>query len=222
MNKAIAPSVYIAICILNTPIHAKDDNLIKTKCYKTEDPIGEVCLFEDRKAVSTNKEKYQERCEETAKLSIKNLSQPELRVTNSTGTESDRIKVPYLATLNLINLRVTDKKTFYTSYENSACSIFSGSVNMPFWVTSGKINYFKIDNTEKRLMSTLRKSWSAVNDGFLEAVSDLSGSNSDWKTSYIRHQYINGTWIATKKVIPEMTDFEAPVNEKVFPPRAKQ
>ena len=56
MNKAIAISVYIVLCILNTPTHAKDDNLIKTKCYKTEDPIGEVCLFEDRKAVSTNKE----------------------------------------------------------------------------------------------------------------------------------------------------------------------
>ena len=48
------------LLLLSATCYAKDDNLIKTKCYKTEDPVGEVCLFEDRKAVSTNKEKYQE------------------------------------------------------------------------------------------------------------------------------------------------------------------
>ena len=137
--------------------HAKDDSLIKTKCYKTDDSIGEVCLFEDRKAVSTNKEKYQETCVDTAKPPLKNLAQPELRVTNSTGTESDRIKVPYLSSLNLINLRVADKKTFYTSHESSACSIFSGSVNIPFWVLSGKINYFKVDNKEKKFFIYIKE-----------------------------------------------------------------
>ena len=224
MNKAIAISVYIVLCILNTPTHAKDDNLIKTKCYKTEDPIGEVCLFEDRKAVSTNKEKYQQTCEEDAKLSIKTISQPELRVTNSTGTESDRVKIEYLSELNLVKLRVASKKTFFTSYKNTYCGVSRGSVNTPFWVSDGKINYIKVDNNEKIFMSTLKKWWSAVNDGFLEAVSEPFKKEEDvaWKTSYTRYQYLNGVWIIRKKVTPEVTEFEEPPNEKNFPSRAEQ
>jgi hypothetical protein len=224
MNKAIAISVYIAICILNTPTHAKDDNLIKTKCYKTEDPVGEVCLFEDRKAVSTNKEKYQQTCEDAAKLSIKTISQPELRVTDSNGTESNRVKIEYLSELNLVKLRVAGKKTFYTSYENTYCGVSRGSENTPFWVSDGKINYLKIDNKEKSFMSTLMKSWSAVNDGFLEAVSEpfKKGEDVAWKTSYTRYQYLNRVWVIRKKVTPEMTQFEELPNEKDFPARAKQ
>ena len=224
MKKTIILSVSLALCIVNTPTYAKDDNLIKTKCYKTEDPVGEVCLFEDRKAVSTNKAKYQQTCVEDAKLSIKTISQPELRVTDSNGKESNRVKIEYLSELNLVKLRVADKKTFYTSYENSACSVWSGSVNTPFWVSDGKINYLKIDNKEKSFMYTLRKSWSAVSDGFLEAVSEPSAKEDDveWKTSYIRYQFLNGVWIIRKKVTPAMTEFEELPNEKDFPARVKQ
>ena len=211
------------LLLLSATCYAKDDNLIKTKCYKTEDPVGEVCLFEDRKAVSTNKEKYQDTCEESAKLSIKTISQPELRVTDLNGTESNRVKVEYLSELNLVKLRVAGKKTFYTSYENSACSVWRGSVNTPFWVSDGKINYLKVDNKEKNFMYTLRKSWFAVSDGFLEAVSEPFAKEDDvqWKTSYIRYQYSNGVWIIRRKVIPEMTEFEELPNEKDFPARAK-
>ena len=213
------------LLLLSATCYAKEDNLIKTKCYKTEDPVGEVCLFEDRKAVSTNKEKYQETCEDSAKLSIKTLSQPELRVTDSNGTESDRAKIQYLSELNLVKLRVADKKTFFTSYKNSACSVWRGSIHTPFWVADGKINYLNIDNKNKFFMNTLRKTWSPVIDGFLEVNSELANKEGiPWETSFIRYQNISGKWISTKRTIPEMTEIEndEPLNEKNFPPRVKQ
>ena len=213
------------LLLLSATCYAKDDNLIKTKCYKTEDPVGEVCLFEDRKAVSTNKEKYQETCEEPAKLSIKTITQPELRVTDSNGTESDRTKIQYLSELNLVKMRVADKKTFYTSYKNSACSVWRGSIHTPFWVADGKIIYLNIDNKNKFFMNTLRKTWSPVYDGFLEVASELSKTEGiPWETSFIRYQNISGKWISAKRTIPEMTEIEndESLNEKNFPPRVKQ
>ena len=38
---------------------------------------------------------------------------------------------------------------FYTSYRNSACSVWRGSVHTPFWIVDGKINYLNIDNKNK-------------------------------------------------------------------------
>jgi len=212
------------LLLLSATCYAKDDNLIKTKCYKTEDPVGEVCLFEDRKAVSTNKEKYQDTCEDPAKISVKTISQPELRVTDSKGTESARVKVEYLSELNLVKLRVAGRKTFYISHENGACGVWKGSIHTPFWVSDGKIDYLKIDNKETSFMETSMKSWSAVNDGFLEALIEPFAKEDDvqWKTSYIRYQYLNGVWTIRKKVIPEMTEFEELKSEKNFPARAKQ
>ena len=225
-NKSPSFTPFLSLLLLlSATCYAKDDNLIKTKCYKTEDPVGEVCLFEDRKAVSTNKEKYQDTCEEPAKLSIKTLSQPELRVTDSSGTESDRAKVQYLSELNLVKLKVADKKTFYTSYKNSACGGWSGSDHTPFWIVDGKINYLSIDNKNKSFMSTLRKAWSPVYDGFLEVSSELANKEGiPWETSFIRYQKINGKWISVKRTVPEMIEIEndEPLNEKNFPPRVKQ
>ena len=204
--------------------NAEDGGLVKTKCFKVEEPVGEVCLFEDRKAVADKKDKYKNTCEAPATLSIKSLTQSELRVTDANGAESDRVKIEYLSTLNLINTKVNGKKSFYTSHENSACSVWRGSVNTPFWVTNGKITYFKIDNQDKSFMTTIRKSWSGVYDGFLEGISEPSEKNGavEWQTSYIRYQYIAGRWVVRKKVVRELTDFEIALNEKDFPLRITQ
>jgi len=213
------------LLLLSATCYAKDDNLIRTKCYKTEDPVGEVCLFEDRKAVSTNQEKYQKTCTEPAKLSVKTLTQSELRVTNSSGEELDRTKIPYLSSLNLMNSRVNDKKSFYTSYKNGECSVWRGLIQAPFWVVDGKIRYLKIENKNKEFMITMRKFWSPVNDGFLEVVSELANKEGiPWETSFVRYQYINGRWVVAIKTIPEMTEFENddPLEEKDFPLRVKQ
>ena len=204
-------------------IYAGESDLIKTKCYKTEDPVGEVCLFEDRRAVAANKEKYQENCEASAKFSVKTLSQPELRVTDLSGMELDRVKIPYLSTLNLMSLRVNEKKSFYTSYQNSACGSFLGDVQSPFWVLGGKINYLRIENKTKDFLITLRRSWAPVRDGFLEGASWLDDSTGDkWKTSYRRYQYVDGAWNVTERGVAEMTDFsDTPLNEKDFPSRLR-
>lgn len=203
--------------------YAKQDDLIKTKCYKTEDPVGEVCLFEDRRAIAANKAKYQDTCEEAAKLSVNSLLVPELRVVDSGGAELDRVKIPYLSTLNLMTVRVAERKTFYTSRQNSACSVFRGGIHSPFWVSSGKISYFTIGEKQKNFMTTLRKSWLPVYDGFLEATSEPSNARADdWKTTYRRYQDFNGKWGSIVRVIPELTEFESVLNEKDFPARTRE
>jgi hypothetical protein len=202
--------------------HAQDNKLIKTRCYKTEDPVGEICLFEDRKAVAANKEKYQETCEKSASLSVKNLIQPELRVSNSSGVETDRVKVQSLSDLNLAQLRVLNKKTFYTAYKNSACSVYAGVIYAPFWVLGGKIYFMSLENKNIYFMKTLRRTWTPVHDGFLEVVSEPAKSdNIQWETSFIRYQNISGKWVSFKKTIPELLEIENDelLNEKNFPKR---
>lgn len=181
--------------------NAQDDRLIKTRCYKTESPAGEVCLFEDRKAIAGNKEKYQDTCEKSASLSMRNLIQSELRVVSTGGVETDRVKVQNLSELDLVKFRVLDKKTFYVSVRNGACSIFEGVIYTPFWVVDGKIYFMNIENKNKYFMKTLRKTWAPVHDGFLEVISEPAKSDgTQWETNFIRYQNLSGKWLSIKNL----------------------
>ena len=98
--------ISISIALLFTCVAAMSADLIKTKCYKTESPVGEVCIFEDKKAIGANAAKYQGTCEEEAKLPVKDLKNPELQVTDSQGNETDRQKISPLTSLNLLKIKV--------------------------------------------------------------------------------------------------------------------
>jgi hypothetical protein len=218
----LSTMVLLKIFLCANNVNASE--IIKTKCYKTESPTGEVCIFEDKRALGPNKNKYQDRCEEAAKLPYKNLIESELRVTDSSGKETDRQKIPALTSLNLLKVRVNNSKTFSTSYTNSACSIFSGDGNTPFWVNNGKILFLIVDNNRVNFMNTLRKTWFPVADGFLEATSSFASEKEfpkgeGWATSYIRYQYLNNSWVVKKTIKSGWSEFEPPPNESDFPSR---
>jgi hypothetical protein len=207
--------------------YSYSSDLIKTKCYKTENPIGEVCLFEDKKALGENSSKYKDSCEENSKLPVKNLKKYELQTTDINNNEIDRQYLSPLTSLNLLKIKVNGIKTFTTSYENSACSIWRGSVESPFWVINGKIIYFTINDKRVVFTKTLKRSWIPVSDGFLEAYSEYSPDRGNpkidggWITVYKRYQFINNVWAVKEKLNFAHTEFENEVNEIYFPERVK-
>jgi hypothetical protein len=217
----------IVITLLLTCVTAMSADLIKTKCYKTESPVGEVCIFEDRRALGVNAAKYQDTCEEEAKLPVKDLKSPELQVTDSEGKETDRKKIAPLTSLNLLKIKVNGAKTFFTSYQSLGCGSFSGTGYSPFWVVNGKINFLSIGNKEITFMNTLKRGWKPVSDGFLEARSELSEKRGNPKiddgfiTIYTRYQLLNNSWVTKEKLKFGLTEFETELVEKDFPERAK-
>lgn len=206
---------------------ASSADLIKTKCYKTESPVGEVCLFEDKKAIGANAAKYQGTCEEDAKLPFKDLKNSELQVTDSEGKETDRQKIAPLTSLNLLKIKVNGAKTYFTSYQNLACGSFRGDEESPFWVVNGNIKFLIINNKKITFMHTLKRAWTSVNDGFLEAISEYSPERGNpkiddgWITIYKRYQFLNNTWITKEKLKFILTEFENELVEKDFPERTK-
>ena len=201
-------------------------DLIKTKCYKTESPVGEVCIFEDKKAIGANAAKYQGDCDhQDTNLSAKNLKNYELQVTDSQGKEIDRQKIAPLTSLNLLKIKVNGTKTFYLQdSESLICTSQRGDGNFPFWVIDGKINFFKINNKLINFKSSLKSKWAPVSDGFLEAKSELDWKKDEpsWVTIYRRYQFENNKWIVIEKSKKIMTEFETDLDEKDFPERAKK
>jgi len=191
--------ISISIALLLTCVTAMSADLIKTKCYKTESPVGEVCIFEDKKAIGANAAKYQGTCEEDAKLPVKNLKNSELQVTDSEGKETDRQKIAPLTSLNLLKIKVNGAKTFFTSYQNLACGSFRGDEESPFWIVNGNIKFLDINNKKITFMHTLKRAWIPVNDGFLEATSEYSPERGNpkiddgWITIYKRYQFLNNS-----------------------------
>jgi len=221
--------ISISIALLLTCVAAMSADLIKTKCYKTESPVGEVCIFEDKKVMGANAKKYFE-CEEhgVPKLSAKDLKNSELRITDSEGKEIDRQKIAALASLNLLKIKINGAKTFYTSYESVGCKSGSGTENSPFWVVNGKINFLSINNKQITFMNTLKSAWTPVSDGFLEARSELNEERGNPKiddgfiTIYTRYQLLNNSWVTKEKLKFGLTEFETELLEKDFPERAKK
>ena len=220
-------NISISITLLLTCATALSAELIKTKCYKTESPVGEVCLFEDKKAIGANAAKYQGTCEEDAKLPVKDLKNPELQVTNSEGKETDRQKIEPLTSLKLLKIKVNGEKTFFTSYQSLGCGSFSGTAYLPFWIVNGKINFLSISNKQVIFMNTLKRAWTPVSDGFLEARSELNEKRGNPKidggfiTIYTRYQLLNNSWVTKEKLKFGLTEFETELVEKDFPERAK-
>ena len=219
--------ISISIALLFTCVAAMSADLIKTKCYKTETPVGEVCIFEDKKAIGANAAKYQVKCEEEAKLPVKDLKNPELQVTDSQGNETDRQKIAPLTSLNLLKIKVNGAKTFFTSNQSLGCGSFSGTAYSPFWVVNGKINFLSISNKQIIFMNTLKRAWTPVSDGFLEARSELNEERGNPKiddgfiTIYTRYQLLNNSWVTKEKLKFGLTEFETELVEKDFPERAK-
>ena len=217
----------ISIALLLTCASALSAELIKTKCYKTDNPVGEVCLFEDKKAIGANAAKYQGTCEEDAKLPVKDLKNPELQVTDSQGKETDRQKIDPLTSLNLLKIKVNGAKTFFTSYQSLGCGSFSGTAYSPFWVINGKIIFLSVSDKPIIFMSTLKRAWAPVSDGFLEARSEFNEKRGNPKiddgfiTIYTRYQLLNNSWVTKEKIKFGLTEFETELLEKDFPERAK-
>ena len=76
-------------------------------------------------------------------------------------------------------------------------------------------------------MNTLKRAWTPVSDGFLEARSELNEARGNPKidngfiTIYTRYQLLNNSWVTKEKLKFGLTEFETELVEKDFPERAK-
>jgi len=173
------PPLAALLMTLWIPFDVSANTLIKTKCYITESPEGEVCIFQDRRSLGSRFNLYVDSCPGEPKLDPRLLISSELRVFDKGGIETDRRRIGSVMTLELSKVRVDNLKTFFASTQNingdsfGACSNYSqGRLDTPFWVIDGKINFVLLDELRpKSFRSTLKQTWAPVKDGFLEAES---------------------------------------------------